>query len=96
MVEVPGPFRPMTVHEQRAWTVFQRIYGPIGPERLDLLVASQNMLQLELHRDPEKRAEPFSVADGHFLHWDGPPVQSTDEQVAVAGGIAEDAELYGG
>lgn len=63
---------------------FERVYGPVGPERGDIQAAVIAATLANIHRDPKKHPEPYPPAD-FIPNWSGDVRwQDPDELEAVA------------
>ena len=63
------------------WLAFERLYGPIDPgRRMDLAAALVASVLANIHRDPKRRRQPYTVED--FLpQYDRPaPRRQTPEE----------------
>lgn len=63
--EVEVLARRLSSRELAEWDAFERIEGGIGTRAVQVAVAQLTATLAEIHRDPKKRARPFTA--GEFL-----------------------------
>lgn len=69
--------------ELSEWQAYERVTGPLGPQRGDHQVAMLAAVLANTARDPKKRSQPFTGRD--FLLWADADreEQSMEEQMAM-------------
>lgn len=69
-------------HELSEWMAFEQVYGPLGPERVDLLFA---MLMATVANAAPRRKGKSPATPKQFLpRWDqNRPQQTPEEQLAL-------------
>ena len=75
--------RSIDSHELSEWQAYERVTGPLGPQRLDQLVGMLAAVVANTARDPKKRAQPFEAGD--FMPWADVdrPEQTMEEQMEM-------------
>lgn len=75
--------------ELTEWMAYERVTGPLGPQRGDHQVAMLAAVVANTARDPKKRSDPYTGDD--FLLWERAerPEQTMEEQMDMFRAMAE-------